>query len=376
MAKQDYYNVLGIQKGASEDEIKKAYRAAVKKYHPDSAPEGEKAAAEEKFKEINEAYTVLGDAEKKARYDQFGHAASDAGFGSGGFEGFGGFGGFSDLADIINEMGGFGGGRRRRRGPAPGNDVEIALRIDFEESIFGAEKELEINLKDTCTDCKGSRAAAGTAAESCKICSGTGQVRRTLQTSLGYMETTSPCNSCSGSGKVIKNPCKSCSGSGKKNTKKKIAVNIPKGIDNGQSIRYTGQGEAGDIGAPKGDLFVRIVVAPHKMFGRRGNNLYMEREISFATAALGGEILIDTPYGEESYKLPAGTQPESIITLRGKGVPHVNSSNRVGDLVVTFKVVVPRSLTDTQKELLKQFAAEDGENLEAGKKGFFNKFKK
>lgn len=375
MAKRDYYDILGIRKDASDDEIKKAYRGLVKKYHPDSNPGDE--TAETKMKEVNEAYAVLKDADKRAKYDQFGHAASDAGFGQGfeGFSGFGGFGGFADFADIINDLGGFGGGRRRR-GPAPGESVEATMRISFEESIFGVERELELNIKDTCDSCKGSGAKAGTAAENCRACNGTGKVRQAVQTPLGYMETTSPCRSCRGAGRVIKEPCTSCGGAGKTAKKKKIVVNVPKGIDNGQSIKYTGQGEAGEIGAPKGDLYVRILVGTHNTFARRGSNLYMDKEISFAQAALGGEIVIDTPYGQESYKLAAGTQPESIITLRGKGVPHVNSPGRVGDLVVTFKVVVPRSLTDVQKDLLKRFAAEDGEEIEEVKKGFFAKRKK
>lgn len=375
MAKQDYYEVLGIKKGAGEDEIKKAYRGMVKKYHPDSNP-GD-ATAEAKFKEINEAYTVLSDADKRAKYDQFGHSAGDAGFG-GGFEGFGGFGGFGgfDFSDIINDLGGFGGGRRRKRGPVPGNDVEINMQISFEEAIFGVERELEFNIKDTCDTCKGSGAKPGTTADNCRACKGSGQVRQTVQTPLGYMETTGTCRTCQGAGRVIKDPCGGCHGSGKAAKRKKISVKVPKGIDNGQSIRYTGQGEAGDVGAPKGDLFVRVLVSPSRLYGRRGNNLYMDKEISFARAALGGEINIPTPHGQEVHKLAAGTQPESVITLRGKGVPHVNAPNRVGDMVVTFKVVVPRSLTDAQKELLRQFAAEDDENIDDGKKGIFGKRKK
>jgi len=375
MAKQDYYELLGIARGASDDEIKKAYRTAVKKYHPDSNP-GD-TTAEAKFKEINEAYTVLGDAEKRAKYDQFGHAATDPG-GFGGGAGFGGFGGFSfdGFDDIIKDLTGFGGGRRRNRGPAPGNNVEVTIQVSFEDSIFGTERELELNIKDTCGNCKGSGAKPGTNAESCRACNGLGQVRQTIQTALGYMETTAPCRTCRGAGKIIKEVCSTCSGNGKTAQKRKINVKVPKGIDNGQSIRYGGQGEAGDVGGEKGDLYVRIHVAPHKVFARRNYSLYQDREISFVQAALGGEITIETPHGEEIYKLAAGTQPESVITLRGKGVPHINSNNRVGDMVVTFKVVVPRILTDTQKELLRQFAAEEGESVDEGKKGFFGKRKK
>ena len=372
MAKQDYYEILGVSRGASDDELKKAYRAAVKKYHPDSNP-GD-VTAEAKFKEINEAYTVLSDADKRARYDQFGHAAQGADFGGGGFGG--GFG-FADFADIINEMGVFGGGRRRsRRGPARGSDVEITLHIDFEDAIFGVERELEFAIKDNCDTCRGTGAKAGTAPESCKTCGGAGQVRQTVQTPLGYMETATTCKVCRGAGKVIKEPCVTCSGRGKASKHKKIAVTVPKGIDNGQSIKYGGQGEAGDVGAPKGDLYVRIMVAPHTSYVRRGQDLYTEKQITFSQAALGGEIAVDTPYGEEIHKLSPGTQPDAMITLRGKGVPFINSPSKSGDMVVILKLVVPKNLSDTQKDLLRQFAAEGGEHVEEAKKGFFNKFKK
>jgi len=373
MAKQDYYELLGVARGATDDELKKAYRAAVKKYHPDSNPDD--ATAEAKFKEINEAYTVLSDADKRAKYDQFGHAAGGADFGGGGFGGgFGGFGGF-DFSDIINEMGVFGGRGRRRRGPMPGSDVEVTLQIDFEDAIFGIERELEFAIKDNCDDCRGTGAKAGTTPESCKACGGGGQVRQTVQTPLGYMETATTCKACRGAGKVIKEPCATCQGGGKINKRKKIAVSVPKGIDNGQSIKYTGQGEAGDIGAPKGDLFVRVLIKAHPNYVRRGNDIYMEKQITYSQAALGGEITVETPYGEEFHKLSPGTQPDAMVTLRGKGVPFINSS-KSGDMVVVLKLVVPKSLTDTQKDLLRQFAASGGEYVEESKKGFFNKFKK
>ncbi|MCL2171993.1 MAG: J domain-containing protein, partial [Defluviitaleaceae bacterium] len=308
----------------------------------------------------------------RAQYDQFGHASADmSGFGGGG-GGFS-FGGF-DFSDILNEMTGFGGGRRRR-GPAPGNDVELTLQIDFEEAIFGVEKQIEFSLKDACEDCRGSGAKAGTTPVSCGTCGGSGQVVTPIQTAFGMMQTQSACRTCRGQGMIIKDPCDTCRGQGRVNKKKKLAVNIPKGIDNGESIRYTGQGEAGGAGAPKGNLYVKIMVRPHKVFTRRGANLYMNREISFTQAALGAEIIIDTPHGEEVHRLAAGTQPESVITLRGKGVPVLQSS-RMGDLIVTLKVVVPRNLTDSQKELLRQFAAESGDAVDNGKKSFFDRFKK
>ncbi|MDR2182682.1 MAG: molecular chaperone DnaJ [Clostridiales bacterium] len=371
MAKQDYYEILGVPRSASEDELKKAYRAAVKKYHPDSNP-GD-ARAEARFKEVNEAYTVLSDADKRAKYDQFGHSAGGADFGGGGF---GGFGNFADFAEIFNDMGIFGGRRRGRRGPAPGSDVEITLQIDFADAIFGVERELEFSIKDNCDGCRGTGAKQGTTPESCKVCSGSGQTRQTVQTPLGYMETASTCRACRGSGKVVKEPCTICHGSGKENKRKKIVVSVPKGIGNGQSIKYGGAGEAGEVGAPKGDLYVRILVASHPSYVRRGNDIYAEKQISFSQAALGGEIAIETPYGEEYHKLSPGTQPDAIITLRGKGMPYINSSNKSGDMVVVLKLVVPKNLTDTQKDLLRQFAAEGGEQIEDAKKGFFNKFKK
>jgi molecular chaperone DnaJ len=375
MTKQDYYELLGISRGASEEDIKKAYRAAVKKHHPDSNPGDTKAEA--KFKEINEAYTVLSDADKRAKYDQFGHAAGGADFGGGGFGGFNtNFGGFADFVDIFSEMG-FGGGRRRgRRGPMRGSDVEITLQVDFEDAIFGVERELEFSIKDNCESCRGTGAKAGTTPESCKTCGGSGQVRQTVQTPLGYMETAAHCKACHGAGKVIKEPCANCNGAGKAGKRKKIAVTVPKGIDNGQSIKYSGQGEAGDVGAPKGDLYVRILVASHPSYMRRGNDIYMEKQITYSQAALGGEIVVDTPYGEEFYKLSQGTQPDAMITLRGKGVPYINATNKSGDMVVVLKLVVPKNLNETQKDLLRQFAAQGGEHIEETKKGFFNKFKK
>lgn len=372
MAKQDFYEVLGVARGANEDEIKKAYRALVKKYHPDSNPNNKQA--ETKFKEINEAYTTLSDPQKRSQYDQFGHASTDAGFDSSGFGGFGGFGGF-DFSDIISELGGF-GSKRRQRGSAPGNDVEINIQISLEDAIFGIEKQVEISIKDTCDTCRGTGAKAGTVPESCRHCNGTGQVTQTMQTPLGIMQTQSTCGICRGKGKIIKEPCTTCNGTAKQAKQKKLSINIPKGIDNGQSIRYTGQGEAGDIGAARGDLFVRVTVTPHKLYKRKANNLYLNYDISFASAALGTEIEIPTPHGEIKHNLSPGTQPESTMTFKNKGVPYINANSRIGDLIVTYKVTVPRNLSDTQKELLRQFAEEDGERIDPSKKRIFNKRKK
>ncbi|MCL2169167.1 MAG: molecular chaperone DnaJ [Defluviitaleaceae bacterium] len=372
MNKRDYYEVLGLNKGASADDIKKAHRAMVKKYHPDNNPDD--AAAEEKYKEANEAYGVLSDADKKAKYDQFGHAATGAGGGGGGFSGFG----FDDidLSDILRGFAGFGGGASRKRGPAPGNDVEVSIQVELMDAVTGVEREVNISIKDTCDTCRGSGAKPGTTPVSCQGCNGSGQVRQRMQTLMGIMETTAACKVCRGSGKIIKDKCNDCTGSGKIAKPKTIVVKVPKGIENGQHIKYSGQGEAGEVGAPKGDLYVRVLVAPHMIFKRRGVNLHMDKPITFTQAALGAEIIMETPYGDEKYTIPAGTQPGTVVTLRGKGMPHVNAPNRSGDLTATLSIAVPKNLTEAQKELLRQFAAEGGENIENGKKGIFGKRKK
>jgi molecular chaperone DnaJ len=369
----------------------------VKKYHPDNN-QGDKAA-EEKFKEINEAYGVLSDAEKKAQYDRFGHATDGMGMGAGsgsgfsgfsGFEGFGsGFGGgprggqgaftgFEDLADILSGMAGFGGGSRSRgRGPVPGNDVEATVQVDFMDSVNGTTKDVTLNIRDTCDTCKGTGAKSGTVPENCRACSGTGQVRQTVQTPLGVMETASACRTCGGKGKTIKDKCASCAGNGKSYKPRTVVVKVPKGIENGQHIKYSGQGEAGDVGAPKGDLFVRILVTPHKLFKRRGNNLYMDKAITFAQAALGTDIVLETPYGDLKQTIPPGTGEGSVLTLKGRGMPHVGVANRTGDLLVTLRLQVPQNLTETQKELLAKFAAETGEDIEnlGNKKSAFRRRK-
>ncbi|MCL2574809.1 MAG: molecular chaperone DnaJ [Defluviitaleaceae bacterium] len=371
--KQDYYELLGISRSATPEEIKKAYRTAVKKYHPDNNPDDK--AAEEKFKEINEANTVLSDPEKKARYDQIGHSAyNQSGGGSAG--GYGGFNDF-DFSDLVRGMmGGFGGGQRRR-GPSPGNHVEANITVDFMDSINGATRDIEVSIKDTCDTCKGSGAKPGTVPESCRACNGSGTVRQAMQTLLGYMETTTACKVCRGAGKIIRDKCATCNGAGKSPKRRTIVVKVPKGIESGQSIRFSGQGEAGDIGAPKGDLYVRINVAPHKDFKRRGQNLYLEKNITFAQAALGAQIEIETPYGTERHNIVAGTQTGTSMNLRGKGVPYINQPNRTGDLTVTLNIVVPKNLNDKQKELLRQFAEEDGDNMDnlENKKGFFKRKK-
>ncbi|MCL2235645.1 MAG: molecular chaperone DnaJ [Defluviitaleaceae bacterium] len=380
MAKQDYYETLGINKGASEEEIKKAYRQAAKKHHPDNNPGDEGAAA--RFSAASEAYEALSDPDKRARYDRFGHTQQGGGGGGygGGFRGTG----FDDLEEILRGMaggfGGFGGrGGGGRRGPARGNDVEATITVDFMDAVKGGERDIELSIKDICDSCKGSGVKAGTVAENCGGCGGSGQVRQTMQTILGYMETTTACKTCRGTGKIIREKCAPCGGRGKVAKPRTIVVKIPKGIENGQHIKYTGQGEAGEIGTPRGDLYIRIMVSPHKVFKRKGIHVFMEKNISFAQATLGAELTIETPYGDEKHTIQPGTQPETTVTLKGKGMPLLNAPSRSGDLLVTLKLVVPKTINDSQKELLRQFASEGGEDLENidnGKKGFFGKRKK
>ena len=381
MAKQDYYEALGAQKAADDAELKRAYRQMAKKYHPDANP-GDKAA-EEKFKEVNEAYSVLSDPQKRAAYDQYGHAAFD-GSGAGG-GGFSGMNADFDMGDIFGSVFGdfFGGGgaRSQQTGPRRGADVQVNVQIEFEEAIFGTDKEISITINDHCEVCNGSGAKPGTVAESCRHCGGSGQERVQQQTMFGTMTSVRACSVCRGEGKIIKSPCDKCAGKGVVRKSKKIIVSVPKGIDNGQSIPFRGKGEAGEHGGAKGDLYVKVYVKPHKLFTRNRNNLYMDMNISFAQAALGDELTIPTVYGDEKYNLSAGTQTGATATLRGKGAPNVQNPRVVGDLQVNFTVTVPKSLNDRQKEALRAFAvemgeaADDGDAPKEGKRGFFGKKK-
>ncbi|KAI4453216.1 dnaj 1 mitochondrial-related [Holotrichia oblita] len=376
--KKDYYEVLGANKGASEDELKKAYRNMAKKYHPDVNP-GDKQA-EEKFKEINEAYEVLSDKQKRATYDQFGHAAFDGASGGGG--GF--YGGGVNMEDIFESFFGdsggfgdiFGGGSRRRQGPKRGADVQVNVQVSFEDAIFGVNKEITLEMHDTCETCKGSGAKPGTTAESCKHCGGSGQERFQQQTMFGTMTSVRTCSICRGEGKIIKDPCTSCSGAGRIRKRKTIEVAVPKGIDTNQTVRIVGKGESGEKGGPTGDLLILVHVLPHKFYTRQGMTLYVKVPISFTQAALGDEIVIPTPYGEEKYNVKAGTQTGTNVTLKSKGVPNVRNNKVLGDLVATLTVEVPTQLTDKQKEVLRLFAQEMGEETKEQKKGFFDKFKK
>ena len=372
--KRDYYEVLGVSKEASEDEIKKAYRSLAKKYHPDMNP-GDKEA-EVKFKEANEAYAVLSDAEKRQKYDRYGHAAFDpaAGGGGSGFGGFGGFGADFDFGDIFSSFFGGGGGRSQRsNAPREGDDVAARVTISFEEAAFGCKKEISFARIESCGECSGSGAAKGSSAESCATCRGTGRVTVQQQTMLGYMQTQRACSACGGKGKIIKNPCTNCNGKGRIKINKKLEVNIPAGIDNMQNIILRGQGSAGVNGGPNGDLIIEVRVRPDKIFTREGTNIYCDIPISFAEATLGAEIEIPVLGGNtEKVKIPEGTQSGTPITLRGKGIPNVNSG-RKGDLIITVNIETPKGLNKEQKELLEKFAASLGDNNTKSRQSFFSK---
>lgn len=373
----DYYEALGVAKGASDSEIKKAYRKLAKKYHPDANPDNKEA--EVKFKEITEAYEVLSDTDKRAAYDRYGHAAFEQGGGAGGgFGGFGGFDGDIDLSDILNGMfgGGFGGGRRRPRGPKPGADIRQTIQITFEEAAFGCEKELSINTSETCSTCHGSKAKPGTSASTCGKCHGTGRVVVQQRTIMGMMQTEQTCDACRGEGKIIKEPCQTCHGHGKVRAVKKVTVSIPAGIDHGQTLRVSGKGEVGDVGAPTGDLLVTVSVKSHPVFERRGNDVYMRMPISFVQAALGAELSIPTLDGNVKFTIQPGTQTSTTFRLQGKGIPSLRNNKHRGDQYVEVYVVIPKDLTEKQKNILREFEPELGQQAEESKKGWQHFFKK
>ena len=366
--KRDYYEVLGVDKGADDATIKKAYRQLAKKYHPDMNP-GDKEA-EKKFKEASEAYAVLSDPDKRRQYDQFGHSAFEGGGAGGGFGGFD-FSG-ADFSDIFGDIFGdfFGGGSRggaRNNGPMKGANLRTSVRISFEQAVFGVEKELDLNLKDTCKTCNGSGAKPGTSPETCRKCGGRGQVVTQHSTPFGTIRNSQVCPDCGGTGKTIKEKCPDCHGSGYISSRKKIQVSIPAGIDNGQSVRIRDKGEPGVNGGPRGDLLVEVVVDRHPIFQRQEMNIFSTVPVSFAVAALGGEILIDTVDGKVVYDVKAGTQTDTRIRLRGKGVPSLRNKDVRGDHYVTLAVQVPDKLSNEAKELLKQFDKETGNSLEAVK---------
>lgn len=364
-SKRDYYEVLGVSKDADDAAIKKAYRALAKKYHPDMNP-GD-AEAEKKFKEASEAYAVLSDAEKRRQYDQFGHAAFEGGAG-----GAGGFGGFdfngADFGDIFGDIFGdlFGGGRRGGRannGPMKGANIRKSIRITFEEAVFGCKKELEVILKDPCTTCGGTGAKPGTSPETCPKCGGKGQVVYTSQSFFGTVQNVQTCPNCGGSGKVIKEKCTSCSGTGYTSSKKKIEVTIPAGIDNGQSVRIREKGEPGTNGGPRGDLLVEVNVSRHPIFQRQDMHIFSTVPISFAQAALGGDVKIQTVDGAVIYNVKPGTKTDTKVRLKGKGVPSLRNSAVRGDHYVTLVIQTPEKLSAEAKEALRRFDELSGNSL-------------
>ena len=373
--KRDYYEVLGISKGAGEAEIKKAYRSLAKKYHPDMNP-GD-AEAEAKFKEVNEAYAVLSDAEKRSQYDQFGHAAFDPSAGGGaGFGGFGGFGDFSDLGDIFGSFfgGGFGGGGAgRRNAPTRGEDIGVRVTVSFEEAAFGVKKDVSYHRIQKCADCGGSGAAKGTQAETCKVCGGSGQKRITQRIGGMAFQSTTTCDTCRGTGKIIKTPCSECKGTGYVKVNKKLGVTIPAGIDDGERIAIRGQGCDGRNGGPTGDLIITVLVKEHAIFDRDGYNLFCEIPITVAEATLGAEIDVPTLEGNQKYTIPEGTQPGTTFTLKGKGIPYINNANRRGDLIFRVNIEVPRGLSEKQKEHMRAFADACKESNYSKRSGFFKR---
>ncbi|MBE7024052.1 MAG: molecular chaperone DnaJ [Clostridia bacterium] len=374
--KRDYYEVLGVDKSASADEIKKAYRKLAKKYHPDLNPGDKAKVAEEKFKEASEAYEVLSDAEKKQRYDQFGHAGVDPNAGAGGYGDFGGFGG--GFEDIFSSFfgGGFGGGSRRNpNAPQKGRDLRYSIDLTFEQACFGCEIELNVNRMEKCDTCGGNGAEPGTTPQTCSVCRGTGQVTTVQRTAFGSFQSSKPCNVCGGKGKVVSNPCKSCRGDGTARKTRKIKVKIPAGIDTDQVIPIYGQADAGKNGGPNGDILVVTRVKKHKLFTRQGYDVICDFPITFVEAALGAEIEVPTVDGKVSYNVPEGTQSGAVFRLRGKGIPKLNSNGLRGDQYVKIIVEIPKNLSEKQKEILRQF----GDTVEPAKyrerKSFFDKMK-
>ena len=375
--KRDYYEVLGVDKSASADEIKKAYRKLAMQYHPDRNP-GNKEA-EQRFKEVNEAYGVLSDADKKAKYDQFGHSAFDGstGYGQGGFGGFGGFDGF-DMGDIFSSFFGGGGSSRsqnRANAPIPGDDIGIRVILSFEEAAFGCKKEVKYARVQKCSDCSGTGAENGTTADRCTQCNGTGQVRVQQRTAFGMMQSTRACPNCNGSGRVIKNPCNNCRGKGYVKVNKTLDVSIPAGIDDGQRIALRAQGNEGRNGGAAGDLIIEVNVRPHAIFERDGMDIYCDVPITFAEAALGAVIKIPTLEGSMDYDIPEGTQTGTIFTIKNKGINAVSSKAR-GNLYVKVTVETPKNLSDEQKKILRSFGEKCGEKNFSKKTSFFSKFKK
>lgn len=366
--KRDFYEVLGVSKTATDDEIKKAYRKLAKKYHPDLNPNDK--SAEQKFKEVSEAYEILSDKEKRSRYDQFGHAGVDQNYsgGSGGFSGFGGF----DMGDIFGDIfgGGFSSRGTSRRGPQRGSNISAHVAISFEEAAFGCEKEINIYRIENCPDCGGTGAKSGTEVATCTVCGGSGQVRSMQRTILGSMQTVTTCTACNGKGTVVKDPCGKCAGKGKIKKGRKIRVKIPAGIDDGQTISLSGQGNVGENGAPNGDLYVSVNVKPSADFKRSGFDVSYDLTISFVDAALGANVEVPTLDGKVKYDIPEGTQPGTVFRFKGKGIPYLKRSGR-GDQYVRVNIEVPKHLSSKQKNLLREFNG----TIKSKSKSFFDKKK-
>ena len=375
MAKRDYYEVLGVDKNADDAAIKRAYRQLAKKNHPDVNP-GDKDA-EERFKEINEAYQVLSNPQKRAQYDQFGHDGPQAGFGGGGYGDFSGFsgGGFGGFEDIFSSFfGGGAGGGARSNGPVPGDDLRYDLTLSFEEAALGCEKEINLVRDEECPTCGGTGAAPGSKVETCSTCNGTGQERVISNTPFGRIQNVRTCSRCRGTGKIITEPCPKCKGRGKVRVSKRRTVKIPAGIDNGQIVTIRGQGGLGERGGEPGDLLIVISVRPHRFFKRQGDNLYIELPLTFTQAALGAEIDVPTLGKPVKYRFPEGTQPEQVFCIRGEGVPHLRGGGK-GDLYVTASVEIPKKLSEKQKNLLREFEASASGNKYEKKKSFFDRLK-
>ena len=373
-SKRDFYEVLGVGKGSSDADIKKAYRKLAKQYHPDVNQDDK--TAEAKFKEANEAYEILSDPQKKARYDQYGHAGVDPnGFGGAG-AGFGDFdfGGIGDIFESFFGGSGFGRSSKSRSGPQKGADLKYSMEISFEEAAFGLEKDITINRHESCGTCGGSGVKAGSSPTTCSQCNGTGQVQYKQSTPFGQFVNVKTCDTCRGEGKIISNPCPACSGKGRVRKTVKIKLNIPAGIDDGQTMSLRGEGDPGSKGGSGGDLFVTINVKPHALFKRQGNDVVCEMPITFVQAALGAELEVPTLDGKVKYSMSEGTQTGSIFRLKGKGIPYLRGNGR-GDQYIKVEIDVPKKLNDKQKAILREFADISGNDVHEQQKGFFDKMK-
>ena len=378
MSKRDYYEVLGVEKTATPEEIKKAYRKKAKEFHPDSYTGADKKQAEEKFKEASEAYGVLSDETKKTQYDRFGHNFENVGgYGAGGFDGFSGFSssgmGFDiDLDDILGSVFGGAFSSKKKSGPSKGTDLRYNMTLTFEEAVFGITKEISITRNEACNSCNGTGSKRGSSEVNCSACNGTGKVKMTQNTIMGSFATVRTCEKCNGEGKINPNPCESCSGRGTIKKTRKLEITIPQGIDNGQAISLRGEGDVGKKGGPNGDLFVVVTVAPHKIFKRQGNDIFLDIKIPFVKAVLGGRIQIPTLEGNYEFAIPEGTTPGTAFNIKNKGVPNIRGNGR-GDLRFNVEIDIPKKLTDRQRELLREFAEASSDDVNTKKKGFWDK---